>query len=188
MVPAARRGQAAAMTETTAAPTTHHTRLVDAFVQELFTHGDLTAVDRYLDPAFVDHDPPWPGGPDGSEGMRQAAVLFRSACPDWHSDLEQLVEEGDVVVERFTARGTRLGELIGAPATGEPVELRGINVFRIAGDRIVERWGRLDELGLARQLGLVPGPDGAGPPPPDQRARAGSSTVRPPAATSSPSR
>jgi steroid delta-isomerase-like uncharacterized protein len=128
--------------------------LVDAFIQELFTLGDLTAVDRYLDPAFVNHDPPYPGGPDTAEGMRQAAVMFRAACPDWHSDLEQLVEEGDIVVERFTARGTRRDELMGVPANGEPLELRGINIFRIRDDRIVERWGRLDEAGMARQLGL----------------------------------
>ncbi|MGZ4568179.1 MAG: ester cyclase, partial [Blastococcus sp.] len=144
------------MTISTAAPTTHHTRLVGAFIQELFTRGDLTAVDRYLDVGFINHDPPYPEAPVGPEGMRQAAVLFRAACPDWHSDLEQFVEEGDVVVERFTARGTRRGELMGAPATGEPLELRGINIWRIAGDRIVERWGRLDDLGLARQLGIVP--------------------------------
>jgi predicted ester cyclase len=31
----------------------------------------------------------------------------------------------------------------------------GINIFRIADGRIVERWGRLDELGLLRQLGAV---------------------------------
>lgn len=133
---------------------TANKRLVGAFIQELFTQGDLAAVDRYLDPTFVNHDLPFPGAPDGPEGMRQAAEMFRAACPDWHSDLEQLVEEGDVVVERFTARGTRRGELMGAPATGEPVELRGINIFRIQGGRIVERWGRLDEAGLARQLGL----------------------------------
>jgi predicted ester cyclase len=157
MVAVARRVEAAAMTLSTAVATTHHKRLVDGFIQELFTHGDLTAVDRYLDPGFVNHDPPYPGGPAGPEGMRQAAVLFRAACPDWRSDLEQLVEEGDLVVERFTARGTRRGELLGAPATGQPLELRGINIFRISGDRIVERWGRLDDLGVARQLGLAPG-------------------------------
>lgn len=145
------------MTTATAAPTTHHKRLVDAFIQELFTQGDPTAVDRYLDPGFVNHDLPFPGAPDGPDGMRHAAAMFKSACPDWHSDVEQLVEEGDVVMERFTARGTRSGELLGAPATGESLELRGINVWRISGDRIVERWGRLDDLGLARQLGLVPG-------------------------------
>jgi predicted ester cyclase len=133
---------------------TPHKRLVETFIRQLFTDGDLTAVDRLLTPGFVNHDPPFPGAPDGPEGMRQAAVMFRAACPDWHSDLEQLVEEGDVVVERFTARGTRQGELMGAPATGERLELRGINIFRIEGERIAERWGRLDEAGLARQLGL----------------------------------
>jgi predicted ester cyclase len=140
------------MTTSPALATTHHKQLVDAFIQELFTHGDLTAVDRYLDPGFVNNDPPYPGAPGGPEGMRQAAVLFRTACPDWHSDLEQLVEEGDVVVERFTARGTHTGTLMGARATGGRLELKGINIFRIEADGIVERWGRLDEAGLGRQL------------------------------------
>jgi predicted ester cyclase len=130
-------------------------RLVDAFIQEAFTSGDLSAVDRYLDPAFVNHDPPVPGAPTGPEGMRYAAEMFRAACPDWHSDLEQLVEEGDVVVERFTARGTHRGELMGVAGTGRPLELKGINIFRIRDGRIVERWGRLDEKGLAEQLGAA---------------------------------
>lgn len=138
--------------------TTTNKRLVDDFIQDLFTKGDLGAIDRYLDPGFVNHDPPYPGAPDGPEGLRQGAAMFRAAMPDWHSDVDQLVEEDDIVVERFTASGTHTGaELMGAPATGRTVVLAGINVFRIADGRIVERWGRLDDLGLARQLGLVPG-------------------------------
>ena len=35
--------------------------------------------------------------------------------------------------------------------------LKGMQMFRIGGDKIVERWGRLDEVGLMRQLGLAPG-------------------------------
>jgi steroid delta-isomerase-like uncharacterized protein len=136
---------------------TYNKQLVQAFIQDLFTRGDLDAVERCLDPAFVNHDAPFPGAPQGPDGMRVAAETFRRACPDWHSDLDQLVAEGDVVVERFTARGTHQGELMGVPPTGRTIELQGINVFRIEGDKIVERWGRLDQLGLARQLGLVPG-------------------------------
>ena len=49
---------------------TRNKHLVESFIQELFTKGDLTAVDRYLAPDFVNHDPPFPGAPDGSEGMR----------------------------------------------------------------------------------------------------------------------
>src|SRR4051794_5026808 len=139
--------------------TTHtkqNKRLVEDFIQDLFTKGDLTAVDRYLDPAFVNHDAPYPGAPEGPEGMRQAAVIFRQALPDWHSDVERLVAEGDIVVEEFTASGTHRGELFGVPATGRTLTLHGVNTFRVDGDRIVERWGMLDQLGLLQQLGLAP--------------------------------
>ena len=89
-------------------------------------------------------------------GKRQAAAMFRQALPDWHSDVEELVAEGDLVVERFTASGTHTGELMGVPPTGKVISLRGMQMFRIDGDKIVERWGRLDEAGLLRQLGLIP--------------------------------
>jgi steroid delta-isomerase-like uncharacterized protein len=136
--------------------TTANKQLVATFIQELFTEGDLSAVDRHLDPELINHDPPFPGAPDGPEGIRAAAAMFREALPDWHSEVEELIAEGDFVVERFTASGTHRGELMGSPPTGRVLTLRGIQMFRIENNRIVERWGRLDEMGLLRQLGLVP--------------------------------
>ena len=41
------------------------------------------------------------------------------------------------------------------PPSGRTVTLPGINIWRVRDGRIVERWGRLDELALLRQLGLV---------------------------------
>jgi steroid delta-isomerase-like uncharacterized protein len=137
--------------------TTANKHLVESFIQDLFSRGDLDAVDRYLAPGFVNHDPPFPGAPAGPEGMRQAAVMFRTAMPDWRSDLDQLVAEDDIVVERFTAMGTQQGELMGVAGTGNTITLPGVNIFRIQDGKIVERWGRLDELGLLRQLGIAPG-------------------------------
>lgn len=131
-------------------------QLVDSFIQDLFTKGELDAVERYLSPSFVNHDPPFPGAPEGPEGMRLAAAMFRSALPDWHSDVDQLIAEDDVVVERFTASGTHCAELMGVAATGNRITLRGINIFRIKDGRIVERWGQLDHAGLLRQLGQLP--------------------------------
>jgi steroid delta-isomerase-like uncharacterized protein len=131
-------------------------QLVDDFIQDLFTKGDLDAVDRYLHPDFVNHNPPFDGSPGGPEGIRQAAAVVRRGCPDWHSEVHQLVAEGDLVVERFTASGTHRGEMLGVPATAQTLVLQGIQIFRIEGDRIVERWGQLDWLGLLRQLGILP--------------------------------
>jgi predicted ester cyclase len=131
--------------------------IVREFVDALFTRGDLGAVDRILSDDFINHDPPF-GAPAGPEGMRAAAMIFRSACTDWHSDYPFLVSEGNLVVEPFTASGTHTGELMGIVGKGQQLTLAGINIFRVGNGQIVERWGRLDELGLLRQLGLVPQP------------------------------
>jgi predicted ester cyclase len=71
--------------------------------------------------------------------------------------VDQLIAETDIVVERFTASGTHRGDLMGVPPTGKAIVLKGMQMFRITHDTIVERWGRLDEVGLMRQLGLAPG-------------------------------
>ncbi len=128
--------------------------VVRDFIDSLFTKGDLGAVVEYLAEDFVNHDPPVGVSAD-REGMRAAGAMFRNAFPDWHSDVELLIGEGDIVVERFTASGTHRGELFGVEPSGGSITLPGINIFRICDGRIVERWGRLDELGLFRQLGLA---------------------------------
>ena len=138
--------------------TTHNKQLVEEFISALFTDGDLTAVDRYVDPDCIDHDPPLPGAPDGPEGLRQVAALFRHAFPDWRSDVEHMIAEGDLVAEHFVAHGTHRGSVMGESPTGHDVVLRGVNIFRITDGKIVERWGRLDDLGLLQQLGLAQRP------------------------------
>jgi steroid delta-isomerase-like uncharacterized protein len=129
--------------------------IVGDFIDGLFSRGDLGAVETFLAEDFVNHDPPF-GVSTDRDGMRQAGVMMRAGFPDWSSELHELIAEGDLVVERFTARGTHRGEVMGVAGTGRTVSLPGINIFRLRDGRIVERWGRLDELGLLRQLGLVP--------------------------------
>jgi predicted ester cyclase len=131
-----------------------NTTVVRDFIDALFTRGDLSAVDRYLAEDFVNHDPPFGLG-SGREGIRAAAAAVRAGFPDWHSEMHRLIAEGDYVVEHFTASGTHRGEVFGAAPTGDTVALQGIQIFRLADGIIVERWGRLDELGMLRRLGVV---------------------------------
>jgi len=128
--------------------------VVRDYIDALFTRGDLSAVDHYLAEDFVNHDPPF-GLRAGTEGIRAAAAAIRAGFPDWHSELHRLIAEGDYVVEHFTASGTHRGEVFGAAPTGATVALQGMQIFRLADGIIVERWGRLDELGMLRQLGVV---------------------------------
>jgi steroid delta-isomerase-like uncharacterized protein len=129
--------------------------LVAEFIDALFTRGELEAVDRYLAPGFVNHDP-FPGFAPDREGFRRIGQVFREGFPDWRSQLEALIAEGDLVAERFTARGTHQGEIMGVAPTGRQVTLAGINIFRVQDGQLVERWGRTDDLGFLQQLGIVP--------------------------------
>jgi steroid delta-isomerase-like uncharacterized protein len=131
--------------------------IVTEFIDGLFSRGDLGVVDAYLSDDFVNHDPPF-GVTADREGMRDASASFRAAFPDWRSELHLLIAENDLVAEVFTARGTHRGEIMGVAPTGHEVSLQGINVFRLRNGRIRERWGRLDDLGLLQQLGVVPRP------------------------------
>lgn len=74
--------------------------IIRSLIDGLFTEGDLGAVDAYLAPDFVMHDPPL-GVTADREGTRTAGELIRKAFPDWHSDLDMLIAEDDVVVERL---------------------------------------------------------------------------------------
>ena len=145
-------------TEQNKTTTEQNKAVVRDFIDALFTRGDPNAVDDYLAEDFVNNDPPF-GASDDREGMRSAGAMFRSVFPDWHSDMHMLVAEDDIVVERFTASGTHTGtDIMGVGPSGATVTLPGINIFRLRDGRIVERWGRLDDLGFLRQLGVTEHP------------------------------
>ena len=66
-----------------------------------------------------------------------------------------MVQARDKVVTCLTGRGTHRGEFLGIPASGRPVEVTSVNIDRIAGGRIGERWLVADVLGPMRQLGVA---------------------------------
>ena len=81
---------------------------------------------------------------------------FRSAFPDWHEGIVQLVAEGDTVAGRFRCSGTHLGEFLGEAPTGKRMEVEEVFFVRAEDGRFVEFWALEDSLGRMRQLGLLP--------------------------------
>lgn len=64
---------------------------------------------------FVAHFPPTSELAErrGLEGVRKGITRVRTAFPDWHEQIEDLVEEGNRVVSRYTSRGTHRGPFWG---------------------------------------------------------------------------
>lgn len=116
--------------------------------------GNADIIDEFLAPEFVEHNP-FPGIPPTRDGWKQAFLIFDAATPGYHV-VEDLVAEGDKVAGRITAYGTHKGELFGIPPTGKQVRLTAIGIWRIADGKIVEHWYEADNVGLLRQLGVMP--------------------------------
>jgi steroid delta-isomerase-like uncharacterized protein len=124
---------------------------------ELWEAGDTDRFEEVVAADAVDHDPQRPF-PDehGAEAARKTAEMFLAAFPDTNYTIEEQVAESDLVVTRWTARGTPEGELMGIPATQKSVEVSGIAIDRFSNGKIVESWGNWDTIGMMQQLGAIP--------------------------------
>ena len=128
------------------------------FYREVFNNGNLDLVDQLVDPEIVDHNAP-PGLPAGIDGYRQEIVAFRTAFPDIHFIVEDLLMEGHTVVVRGTAHGTHQGEFLGIPPTHKQITMAWIDILRFAGGKQAEVWHLEDLLGIIQQLGGKITPD-----------------------------
>ena len=99
--------------------------------EESFNRGNYDALDDLITSDAIYHDHP-PGVPSGPEGTKQFAAMLRSAFPDLHATVDDVIAEGDKVVLRLTMRGTHQGGLMGVAPTGRHVEMSGIDIARVA--------------------------------------------------------
>lgn len=125
---------------------------------ELWGQGKLELADELYAPGYIDHvgRGPEPGRVSGPEGIKQAVIMFRTAFPDLHYTVEEEMAERDLVMTRFSARGTNKGPFLGNRPTGRVVNYTGFDLNRILDGKIVESWVSYDALALLQQIGLVP--------------------------------
>lgn len=129
---------------------TRNTALARRVFEEGLNQGIFTV--PYADD-FVGHGAA--GNFTHADGLAEAKG-WRSAFPDLRMTVEQTVAEGNFVSLRWTARGTNTGAGNGLQPTGRRVEVSGMVMFRFESGKLAEEWPSGDNLGLMRQLGLLP--------------------------------
>lgn len=98
---------------------------------------------------------------------RLLAILAdnRAAFPDWHMRIDRLVARGDEVVALITVTGTHRGvsrrpvnggTYLNVAPTGRRFSVLHTHWFTLKDGLITEHRATRDDLGLARQLGLLP--------------------------------
>lgn len=128
--------------------------LVRRLVDGVWVKRDLNVFDAVFSEKFVDHNPM--GADPGKAAFKQVIMGFHAAFSEDHTTIEDIIAEGDKVVWRWSYRGKHTGPLMGMPPTGKHVTVSGINIDRIEGGQIVERWHQVDLAGLLKQIGGTP--------------------------------
>jgi steroid delta-isomerase-like uncharacterized protein len=118
--------------------------LVLQFFEEAINGHNPAILDRFCSQEYI-----WHGAEDESEelpevrGMvefRKLVEAFLAAFPDFHTDIRDVVADGDRVAVRYVEGGTHAGDFIGVPASGLKVMWPGIGIFRVEDGKIAEEW------------------------------------------------
>jgi steroid delta-isomerase-like uncharacterized protein len=108
-------------------------------VEELINQGKLAVIDEVVASDFVGHTI---GAPEvkGSESLKQRLTMLRTAFPDVHVTIDDMVAAGDKVATRVTLHGTHKREFLGIAPTGKTITATEIRITRIANGKIQESW------------------------------------------------
>ena len=120
--------------------------------------GDAAYANAALAPDFVDRNLP-AGRPQGPEGPLFASKSFRTAVPNLHVEVEEMLIVGDRVIGRLRFTGHFTGTFGNGAAArqgdGRAIEFIATDIYRVADGRIAENWHIEDNLTLLQQLGAV---------------------------------
>jgi steroid delta-isomerase-like uncharacterized protein len=123
---------------------------------ELWNKGNLRVADEFFASTYTHHDPSTPDAGRGPESEKKRVTLYRTALHDLRLTIEDIIAEGEMVMARWSCRGTHKGDLNGIAPTGKQIAISGISMVRFASGKMVEGWINWDALGLMQQLGVVP--------------------------------
>lgn len=122
---------------------------------EAVNTGNFDLFDQVVAPDCIDHDPA-SGQSAGPAGYRMFFGGMRTAFPDMQVSLETAVQDEDTIAFAYTITGTHSGPLLGIPASGKKIKIRGLQISKFKDGKMTERWGSSDELGLLKQIGAIP--------------------------------
>ncbi|WP_342316889.1 ester cyclase [Lysobacter sp. FW306-1B-D06B] len=123
-------------------------RYFDAFNRADFSHLDEIVTGDYGDRLE--------GQAPGIHVIRSYLQGLKASFPDFTWTIEQIVAEGDRVAVMNRVSGTQLNDFGGLKATGNKVDFRAFQIYRIEGGKLAEHWEVADFATFQAQLTAKP--------------------------------
>lgn len=123
-------------------------------VERVFNQGDLSAIDELIAPDAIDQcEPP---GTDCRAHFRQVVTMLRTAFPDFHMCVDDVVAEGNAIAVRLTMTGTHRGMFMGIEPTGKRMSVQQMRIMRFRDGQMIDSWSVIDWLAWRKQLSGAP--------------------------------
>ncbi len=143
-------------------PTREHREIVERWFEDLFTRGDLSAVENLVSADFVAYGTGGDGKTietHGPEAFREWLRWYLPAFTDREWTVHEVISEGEKVVARYSGWATYRGGLLEIPSADQRVRETGILIYRIEGGKVAEIWSEMSDLQVVMQLGAFPVPE-----------------------------
>jgi steroid delta-isomerase-like uncharacterized protein len=134
-----------------------HKALFRRYFAEGANKGNLSVIDEVFAANYAHHDPANVDSIGGVEDVKHHIITLRQAFPDLEFRIHDEIADENNIVMRWSVHGTHTGDYFGIPPTGKTFAVTGMNHWRMANGKAIEGWANRDDLGLMRQLGLIPG-------------------------------
>ena len=110
-------------------------------VLNALTSGKTDALDKYIAPDFIEHDPsPMMSKKSGLERIKEDFAAYHKIFPDMKAKVHSIAVDGDYLFAYLTFTGTTSEPYMGMPANHK-MTMNSVDVIRFKGDKAVEHWG-----------------------------------------------
>ena len=124
-------------------------------VLEMWNEANLTIVDEVYAHEIVRHDCGVPEDIVGLKNMKNYLENLFNAFPDLNITVDEMIVEGNKMVQRWTMTGTNTGSMGDMPPTGKNVRFSGVSIGHFVNGKAVEMWDFYNVLDMMLQLGFT---------------------------------
>jgi len=123
---------------------------------EVWNKGDMVLADEIYASNFIRHQDTVPEGIiSGREPFKQFIMATRTAWPDFHVTVDDMIAEGDEVAIHVVIHGTFTGTVEGwPPPNGKEMVFECLELIHLAGGKYVEQWTFIQDLVMFSQMGM----------------------------------
>ena len=142
-----------------------HESIVERWFEDLFTRGDLSAVEELVSADFAAYGTGGDGRTIETRGpgaFREWLRWYLRAFTDREWTVHDTISEGNKVVARYSGWATYRGGLLDIPSGEQRVRETGILIYRIEGGKVDAIWSEMSDLQVVMQLGAFPVPEQQG--------------------------